>query len=364
MTTTRRELVRRGLLAGGGALLAPMLNFGRCRLFANAAPYSARAIDLVEGSLVTDMLGLVTLDWAKQTRWLAEPSSFPAASLQKIQSSGISVFHPAVHFPSGEPKQTARYYLESWNHFLQYQRDHFLRVERAEDFLTAKNSERTGVLLGLQDSEHLVSVDDVNRYHALGQRISQLTYNERSRLGCGCLEPRDSGLTEFGAAVVQRMNETGMAIDVSHCGPRTTLDAFEASRRPVLITHSNCAALVPGQPRCKSDEVLRKMARQGGVIGITAIRSFVRRGGPVHLEQVLDHFEHVARLVGVEYAGIGSDLDVDVGRGEAVLHPTTRIFDLTEGLLRRGFSEDAIRLMLGGNFVRALKDIWGPRPAA
>jgi membrane dipeptidase len=154
------------------------------------------------------------------------------------------------------------------------------------------------------------------------------------------------------------MNEAGMAIDVSHCGPRTTLDALEASCRPVLITHSNCAALVPGQRRCKSDEVIYRMARNGGVIGITGIRAFVRRGEPVHVSHLVDHFEHVARLVGIEHAGLGCDTDVDVGGRSVIPDATKRVFDLTEELIRRGFSDHSIGLLLGGNFLRALRQIW------
>jgi membrane dipeptidase len=102
-----------------------------------------------------------------------------------------------------------------------------------------------------------------------------------------------------------------MAVDVSHCGDRTTLDACEASKRPVLVTHSNCRALVPGHPSVKTDEAIRAMAKSGGVMGITGVRMFVRDKEPTTIEHVLDHFDHVARLVGVEHLGVGSDADLD-----------------------------------------------------
>jgi len=166
---------------------------------------------------------------------------------------------------------------------------------------------------------------------------------------------------------VQRMNQIGMAVDVSHCADRTTLDATEASRKPVLITHSNCRALVPGSARCKTDLAIRKMAAKGGVMGVTMVRYFVRSGGPATMEDVLDHIDHVAGLVGVEHVGIGTDVDLQ-GRDHRTaparkndldgVNYEKKIFDLTEGLVRRNYSKQNIELILGGNFERVLSEIW------
>jgi membrane dipeptidase len=212
----------------------------------------------------------------------------------------------------------------------------------------------------MQDANHLRSVDDVDEFYRMGQRLTQLTYNGGNQLGSGCKVANDRGLTGFGAQVVARMNSVGMAIDVSHCGQRTSLDAISASKKPVLITHSNCRALAPGVPRCKPDEVIVAAARSGGVLGITSVRQFVRTKGPATVEDVLDHFDHAVKLVGVEHVGVGSDFDLDA-------HPTydisglnnpNRIYELTEGLLRRGYTNTDLSLMLGGNFQRALQQIW------
>jgi membrane dipeptidase len=136
-----------------------------------------------------------------------------------------------------------------------------------------------------------------------------------------------------------------------------------------LITHSNCRALVPGSARCKTDEALRLLASRGGVIGITMVRNFVQASGGASIENVLDHIDHVAGLVGVEHVGIGSDVDLE-GR-DAHIHPrkkfdldgvdySKKVFDLTEGLVRRKYSPENIALILGGNFRRALGSIWSP----
>jgi len=120
-----------------------------------------------------------------------------------------------------------------------------MRVDSTTDLERVKGSGKVAVLPGVQDSEHFRSVDDVNFFHGLGQRVSQLTYNARNLIGNGSTERRDEGLSDFGVAIVERTNTVGMTVDVSHCGDRTTLDAFEVSKKPVLIPPSNCRALVP-----------------------------------------------------------------------------------------------------------------------
>ena len=163
------------------------------------------------------------------------------------------------------------------------------------------------------------------------------------------------------------MNRLGMAVDISHCGDRTTLDVIEASAKPVLVTHSNCRALMPRSARCKTDEAIRKLAAKGGVMGVTMERLFVGTGPRVTIENVLDHVDHVAKLVGVEHVGVGTDVDLDGRDGASAprkkndldgLEYSRKIFELTEGLIRRKYSQADIRLILGGNFQRALTAIW------
>ena len=185
---------------------------------------------------------------------------------------------------------------------------------------------------------------------------------------------------------MKRMEEVGMAVDVSHCGDQTTLDALEAATKPVLFTHATCRALIPKLMRAKTDEAIRRMARTGGVIGIDFIRFMVRDSEPVTIENALDHFDYVRKLVGIEHLAMGSDLDL-VGNGNPIgggfnpgaqpnferygyhvdkpdhvavtgLDHPKRTFDLTEGLIRRGYSDADIRAILGGNVIRALGEIW------
>jgi membrane dipeptidase len=360
---SRRSIVKGFALSLG----APMVNRGRYTLFAQStAEYSARTVDLVERSTVIDMLGLLTLDYRKLMGWEAEPGRFGQADYRRLRNSGINVFHPAVGYTKGDIYEESLRDVEGWNAFLAAHGGEFLRIERAEDFQRVRAEGRIGILIGLQNSAHFRRVEDVDDFYQLGQRVSQLTYTG-NRLGGGSSDARDQGLSGYGVQIVERMNAVGMAVDISHCGDRTTLQAMEASRKPVLITHSNCRALVPGSARCKTDEAIRRMAAKGGVMGITMVRGFVRAAGQVTIEDVLRHMDYLVKLAGVEHAGIGSDVDLDGRDGRAApakrfdldgIDYAQKIYDLTEGLVRRGYSNRNIELILGGNFERVLRDVW------
>jgi membrane dipeptidase len=260
--------------------------------------------------------------------------------------------------------------------------DVFMRIDSVKDMQKVMKNGKTGVMIGVQNASHFISSDDVNLFYDLGQRVSQLTYNSRNMIGNGATERMDGGISDFGASIIKRMNEVGMAIDVSHCGDQTTLDAFDISKEPVLITHSNIRSLNPNHPRCKTDEAIIKMAKAGSVMGITNVRNFVKASEPTTIEDLLDQYDYVRDLVGSEHLGVGSDIDLygydDMPKKEydalkanykgsyafrekidieGVDHPK-RMFDLTEGLVRRGYSNSKIRGILGQNFKRVLTKIW------
>ena len=380
---TRREMLRRTAIAGAGILSAPMINLSRFRIFAGSpTEYSARAIDLVKQSTVIDMLSVLTLDFAKQDKWMLDPETFTAADIQPFKESGINVIHPAIGMGGPNAYENTLKFFASWNAFIANHDAHFIRIDSASDLDRVKSSGKLGILLGLQNSDHFRRPDDVDFFRGLGQRVSQLTYNSRNLIGNGSTERRDEGISDFGVAIVERMNKVGMAVDVSHCGDRTTLDAFEVSKKPVLITHSNARALVGDHPRCKTDEAIKKVGAAGSVMGITGVRMFVKTDEPTTIEHLLDHYDHVRKLIGPEHLGVGSDIDlygydkmppelnkqlrasykgsygfrdkIDI---EGVDHPK-RMFDLTEGLIRRKYTDADIRGILGGNFARVLKQIW------
>lgn len=381
---SRRTLLKRAGLAAAGALAAPMINRGRFRLFADAPQeYSERAVRLVRESTLLDMLAPLSI---QPRDWLSRPQSFRDEDFETFSSSGINVFHIATGVGGTDAYTGALRFVAAHNGFVAHHADRAMRISAPEHLDEVNESGKLGILVGIQNSEHFRAVEDVDLFHGLGQRVSQLTYNSRNRIGNGCMERVDGGISDFGVDVIERMNRVGMAVDVGHSGDRTTLDAFEASSKPVLVTHANVRALVPGYPRNKTDEAIRKMAASGGVMGITSVRSFIHDREPTTMEHLLDHYDYVADLVGVEHVGVGSDVDlwgydelpqerwerlggryreqyafrekVDL---EGQDHPR-RMYDLTEGLIRRGYSDDDIEKILGGNFIRVLKEIWDVPP--
>lgn len=361
---------------GGLALAVPEF------ALATARPrYSRRVVKLVENAVAADMLGVVTIGDQEWARWANSADGMTGEELRHFRDCGIRVFHHAIGISGANAYTEALTYMARLNGFIARYADRFARVTSLQEFDALKASGKTGVILGVQNSDHFRTVDDIGLFYSLGQRVSQLTYNSQNLIGCGSTERADCGITDFGVKVIEAMNAIGMLVDVSHCGERTTLESFEVSSKPVAITHSNCRALVD-HPRLKSDEIIRKLAASGGVMGITGVRMFVRDQEPTTIEHIVDHIEHVARLVGAEFVGIGSDSDlsgydalpaeqnqkvraaykasygfrekIDI---EEFSHPM-KIFDLTEALLRRGFGDADIVGILGGNFRRLLGQVW------
>ncbi|MCI0627393.1 MAG: dipeptidase [Acidobacteria bacterium] len=385
----RRNMLQRSLGAAAAIAAAPLINRGRFQLLAQSdKKYSSRAVELVRRSTVIDMLNpfsMPSLFRITKRNWFLDPATFTSKDLQRFKEGGYTVLHVGG---GAQTQEDVLKFHTWWNGFIAHHSDSFMRVDSPRHLASVKGSGKIGIILGVQDSAHFYKLDDVNEFYSFGQRVSQLTYNARNLLGNGCAERRDGGLSDFGVSVVERMNQLGMVVDVSHCGDRTTLDALEVSKQPVLFTHSNCRALVPNQPRCKTDEAIKKMAAKGGVMGITGMRMFVRDTEPTTIEHMLDHYDHVARWVGVEHVGIGSDTDLD-GYDSLPAEFQTRLraaykssigfrkktdidgvdhhmrtFDLAEGLVRRGYSDHDIELILGGNFQRVLSAVWAAREAA
>lgn len=376
---------RRFLGATGAALALPMLNLGAYRVFAaSETRYSARAIELVGSTPVIDMLstpfpfGPMIQSVMSDAPKRMDGYAITRDHLRLLLSSGIDVFHAAV----GLGAEEAPYYVGRLNALVAEHPQHLRRIDAVEDFDTLKKGERLGVIIGIQNADHFREPNDVDRYYHLGQRVSQLTYNSRNLIGTGSTDRADGGLSNFGVSIVERMNAVGMAVDVSHCGDRTTLDAFAVSGKPVLITHSNARALAGGHIRCKSDEAIRAVGQAGSVMGITGVRNFVRAEDPTTVEHVVDHIDYVANMIGIEHVGIGSDLDMhgydDIPQPaydalksgyssryafrekldvDGYDHPR-RVYDLTEAMIRRGYSDADIRLVLGGNFRRVLGTVW------
>jgi membrane dipeptidase len=372
---------RRSIAAMAGAIAAvavPRLNF------AFAAPrtdpksdYSAKVTDLVDRSIVIDMLGPLKLDFTPEA--YAMPLTDAEAAM--FRSSGITAFHNSVGVGGLGAYDDALQFIAAWSGFVGRNSEVFSLVGRAEDIDHAKAKKKIAVIMGLQNADEFRSPKDVKAFYELGLRCAQLTYNTQNLIGSGSTERVDGGISDYGIQIIKAMNEVGMLVDVSHSGDRTTLDAIELSPKPIAITHSNCRAL-NNHPRLKTDEAITKLAAKGGVMGISGVRMFVKDKEPTTVEDIVDHIDHVVKLVGIEHVGIGTDADLmgydhmppdqykqlkssykssyafrDKIDTDGFNHPR-KIYDLTAALVRRRYSDSNIQAVLGGNFRRLLGSTW------
>ena len=264
-----------------------------------------------------------------------------------------------------------------------------LLVENVEDIHRAKRQGKTGIILGWQNTSPIENrLDRLELFHRLGVRIAQVTYHERNLLGDGCMERQDGGLTNFGVDAVKEMNRVGILIDLSHVGMATTMDAIEVSDKPVAITHANAKSYYDHR-RNKTDEAIKLMAEKGGVIGATCIRTFLKNSFDSNLADYLDAIDHLVDMVGIDHVAIGTDHTQDqpeefwryIGSQQGTKFPSTftqvdekpkpwrdlypdelqtpaNLPVLSEAFLIRGYSDEDIRKLLGGNWLRLFEEVW------
>jgi membrane dipeptidase len=259
-------------------------------------------------------------------------------------------------------------------------------VRTVADIEAAHADGRVGLVFGLEAATPIGNdLDKLDVLYGLGIRQIGIAYSDANALGSGLNETVDGGLTALGRRAVRRMNQLGLAVDVSHSSDRTGIDACAASDRPVLITHAGARA-VWDIPRLKRDDVLRAVADTGGVIGMSAApHTTVSHAHPRHsIASVMDHFSYCLDLVGIDAVGFGPDtlygdhvglhtvfagLLAAAPRPEAPVpervryvegleNPTENFHNLAAWLVRDGFTDEEIVKVLGGNVLRALRSIW------
>jgi membrane dipeptidase len=253
------------------------------------------------------------------------------------------------------------------------------------DLAEAKRAGRVAIVLGLEAATPIENeLDRLDILYGLGIRQIGIAYSESNGLGGGLKEPGDGGLTTFGRKAVRRMNQLGLAIDVSHSGDRTCLDTFEVSDKPVFITHAGARSVWP-TPRMKPDDVLRACAAGGGVIGIEAApHTTLSAAHPEHsIDSVMDHFEYCAELLGIEHVAFGPDTfygdhvgfhgvfaqQLGMGAWSAPPHPkvgyvagmenpTENFRNIVGWLVAHGYPDADITAVIGGNILRVLREVW------
>jgi len=262
----------------------------------------------------------------------------------------------------------------------------------ADDIVRAKKEGRPCVILSIQNGKPIEDqITLVRTFHQMGVRIILLAYDNQNYIGTGGGRDADCGLSEFGRAVVKEMNRLGILVDVAHCGDKTTMDAIDCSEMPITFSHANPRALV-NVPRNKSDEMIRALAKKGGCMGVFAWASACQRKPGVQptAEDFLDFIDYIVELVGPNHVGFGMDLsptfdDPETGRENYArwanrfphvtsmksvddpafkykqiveLNRATKIKTITKGLVVRGYSDQDIMKIMGGNFLELFRKVF------
>jgi len=232
-------------------------------------------------------------------------------------------------------------------------------VLSSEDLAVARGLNKVGALISIEGGEALEGDLSVLRMlYKLGVRAIGLTWNERNEIAEGVGECRSGGgLTDFGVKVVQEMNHLGMIVDVSHLSEPGFWDVIEVSTKPIIASHSNAKAIC-NHVRNLTDEQIKALAKNGGVMGLNMCDEFLRESGEVTLQHVVDHIEHVFSLVGSKHIGLGADFD-GITKPPLGLEDCSKFPALTEAMLKRGISEDQVRDVLGLNHLRVIKSVLG-----
>ncbi len=317
-------------------------------------------------------------------------ANFSEKVFRQMREGGVDAVHVTVAYHETMPELIGN--LCQWNRWFEQFSDLIVRATSAADVRAAKDSGRTAILFGLQTAHPIA--DDIGLIeilHQLGIRIMQLSYNNQSLLATGCYEDEDPGLTRFGKQAVAEMNRVGLVVDMSHSADRSTLEAIEASTRPITISHANPAWWHPAK-RNKSDEVLSALTDAGGFLGFSVYPHHLKDGSACTLDSFCGMIAEAASRYGAQNLGIGTDLCQDqpdsivewmrVGRWSKVIDygegsasnagfpPMPSWFEdnrhfgnIRDGLLAAGLAAGDVDGIMGNNWLRFFEESFGPAPA-
>jgi membrane dipeptidase len=301
----------------------------------------------------------------------------------RFRDGGVTAVNHTVTEPYCD-YETGLSQINRCHRWIEANSDHVLRATTIADIHEAKRSGREAIIFGPQDTEMMgTDLDRLGTFYDLGVRILQLVYQRQNFLASGCGEAEDAGITKFGKRFIKEMNALGIVVDVSHAGQKSTVGAMEASEHPIMITHSFCAKLSP-HIRAKSDDTIRALGQHGGVIGITGLSPYLympdKPTTQPTIERLVEHIDHVVELAGIDSVAIGLDYDetfTPEKRAEGArkhggllgswpwperrckhLNDAAEFPNITAGLVKRGYSDEDILKILGGNWMRVMQAVW------
>ena len=313
--------------------------------------------------------------WESAVGWTPECLDGGPAMLPRYQAAGFNFLSLTMAADWDRPEPALRHFAQQRQWFVR-QPERFRLVDTVSDIHAAKVAGKLAIGFHFQGAGPLAYDPAlIEVYHRLGLRWMILCYNARNPLGDGCHEPGDAGLSSLGRAFVAEMNRVGMLIDASHAGVRSSLDIIERSAHPVIFSHSSARA-VKDHERNINDAQIDACAARGGVIGINGIGAFLAADNSADVPALVRHIDHIAQRVGAAHVGLGLDVvfyqdfmrklfdssPMMASRGYprppwADVKPEA-LEDLVAALMALGYPTDAIRGVLGENFLRVAAQVW------
>jgi membrane dipeptidase len=370
---TRREFTRS--LGGAAALvtLSPVLSWA-----ADEPKVSADAAKIYRDSFILDCNALAGIGGL-----LGQSNQDEITKL--IRESGVTVLKSTLGGAIGN-FESAVADIAAGQQLMEKRSDLFLNVRTPADLDRAKKEQKLGVIYSFESPNMLEDkIDRIELFRGLGVRVMQLTYNRRTPFGIGCLDGETDGLTDLGRKAIAKMNELGVAVDLSHSNTKTTAEGIAASTKPPLITHAGCRAVYM-HPRNKEDRELKALADKGGVVGIYMLPYITASPKQPMLDDYMQHLEHALKVCGEDHVGVGSDVpfftvdDSDLAemkkaaekrKADGIAAPgedrPTYIPDLNtprkmeriaDALLKRGQKSGVVEKIMGANFKRVFGEIW------
>ena len=378
---------RRNFTLGAASLVAlSAFGGGDAKAAKSEPPISDAARELHRRAIVVDG-NLAPPTWYNFAPPGWDEAQVTPETVDTLRKSGLT----AIKLTLGgfnAPFETAVAEIAAVQRLIEGRGDLFTQIRRADEIEAARSARKLGIIFSFESAVALEDkLDRINLFRALGVRVMQLGYNTTSPFGAGVLSPPDAGLTELGRAAIARMNEVGVAIDLSHANSTTAMAAMKTSAKPVLMTHGGCAAVHP-HPRNKTDGELKALADKGGVFGIYDLFYLAPSPRQPNVDDYMAHMTHALDVCGEDHVGIGSDASFDTldlspearanwdktlaarrAAGAAApeedrmpytegLNRADRTLVITDALLRRGYSARVVEKVLGANFVRAFREIW------
>lgn len=319
---------------------------------------NSRATELHRQSVVVDAHCDTLTVLPEQNRCLGGLTSRGHLDLPRLKLGGVKVqFFAAFIAPDYKhaPLKRALELVDSFYREISKYPTEIQLVKNLNEIVQTCRAGKIAALLTVEGGECLEgSIDVLYKLYALGVRGLTLTWNNRNELGNGVNAQETTGLTAFGLNVVAELNHLGVLVDVSHLSEEGFRDVMQYSRQPVIASHSNCRAIC-NHPRNLSDEQIRLLAANGGVIGITFVSAFLGGDKP-SLKEVLNHIDHAAAVGGIDCVGLGSDFDgtggLALGLEDCSCWPV-----LTAGLIDRGYCDSDVKKIMGGNFLRVIGQV-------